>query len=52
MKKVEEFKKGRFEEEIWRIRMKKEKEMRLNLEAEEFKRGELLERYTAKLLYG
>ena len=52
MKKVEEFKKGRFEEEIWRIRMKKEKEMRLNLEAEEFKRGELPERYTAKLLYG
>jgi len=32
--------------------MKKEKEMRLNLEAEEFKRGELLGRYTVKLLYG
>ena len=32
--------------------MKKGKEMRLNLEAEEFKRGELPGRYTAKLLYG
>jgi len=50
--KIEEFEKGRFEEEIRRIRMKKGKEMRLNPEAEEFKRGELLERYTAKLLYG
>jgi len=52
MKKVEEFEKGRFKEEIRRIRMKKGKEMKLNPEAEEFKRGELLERYTAKLLYG
>jgi len=51
MKKVEEFEKGRFEEEIWRIRMKKEKEMKLNPEAEEFKRGELPGRYTVKLLY-
>ena len=51
MKKVEEFEKGRFEEEIRRIRMKKGKEMRLNPEAEEFKRGELPGRYTAKLLY-
>ena len=51
MEKVEEFEKGRFEEEIRRIRMKKGKEMRLNLEAEEFKRGELSERYTVKLLY-
>ena len=51
MKKVKEFEKGRFDEEIWRIQVKKEKEMKLNLEAEEFKRGELLERYTAKLLY-
>ena len=32
--------------------MKKEKERRLNPEAEEFKRGELPGRYTAKLLYG
>ena len=52
MGKVEEFEKGRFEEEIRRIRMKKGKEMRLNLEAEKFKRGELSGRYTAKLLYG
>jgi len=51
MKKVKEFEKGRFEEEIQRIRMKKGKEMKLNLEAKEFKRGELLGRYTAKLLY-
>ena len=51
MKKVEEFEKGRFEEEIQRIRIKKGKEMKLNLEAEEFKRGELSGRYTAKLLY-
>jgi len=50
--KIEEFEKGRFEEEIQRIRIKKGKEMRLNLEAEEFKRGELPGRYTAKLLYG
>ena len=52
MKKVEEFEKGRFEEEIWRIRMRKGKEMKLNPEAEEFKKGELLGRYTVKLLYG
>ena len=51
MEKIEEFEKGRFEEEIRRIRMKKEKEMKLNPEAEEFKRGELPGRYTAKLLY-
>jgi len=50
--KIEEFKKGRFEEEIQRIRVKKGKEMKLNLEAEEFKRGELPGRYTMKLLYG
>jgi len=52
MKKVEEFEKGRFEEEIPRIRMKKEKEIKLNPEAEEFKREELPGRYIAKLLYG
>ena len=50
--KIEEFKKGRFEEEIQRIRMKKGKEMKLNPEAEKFKRGELQGRYMAKLLYG
>ena len=48
--KIEEFEKGRFEEEIWRIQ--KRKETKLNLEAEEFKRGELPGKYTAKLLYG
>ena len=52
MEKVEEFKKGRFEEEIQRIRLKKGKEIKLNPEAEEFKREKLLERYIAKLLYG
>jgi len=51
-RKIEEFEKGRFEEEIQRIRMKKEKKTKLNLKAEEFRRGELLERYTVKLLYG
>ena len=50
--KIEEFEKERFEEEIQRIRVKKGKEMKLNPEAEEFRRGELPERYTAKLLYG
>ena len=44
IKKVEEFEKGRFEEEIQKIR--------LNPEAEEFKRGKLPGKYTAKLLYG
>ena len=52
MRKVEEFKKGRFDKEIQRIRIKKEKEMKLNLEVEEFKREKLPERYMAKLLYG
>jgi len=51
MKKVEEFEKGRFEEEIWRIRMKKGKEMKLNPEAEEFKRGELPGRYIQQSCY-
>ena len=50
--KIEKFERGRFEKEIWRIRMKKGKEMRLNPEAEKFKREELPGRYTAKLLYG
>jgi len=49
--KIEEFKKERFKEEIQRIRLKKGKEIKLNPEAEEFKRGELSEKYTAKLLY-
>ena len=51
-RKIEEFKKGRFEEEIQRIRVEKGKRMKLNLEVEKFKREELLGRYTAKLLYG
>ena len=51
-KKIEEFEKERFEEEIRRIRMKKGKEMKLNPEAEEFRRGELPEKYMVKLLYG
>ena len=42
----------RFDKEIWRIQVKKGKEMKLNLEVEEFKRVELPERYMAKLLYG
>ena len=50
--KIEKFEKERFEKEIWRIKMKKEKEMKLNLEAEEFRREELSGRYAAKLLYG
>jgi len=52
MEKIEEFEKERFEQEIQRIRMKKGNEMKLNLEAEEFRKGELLGRYIAKLLYG
>jgi len=51
MKKVEEFEKGRFEEEIQRIRLRKGKKMKLNLEAKKFKREELLRKYTVKLLY-
>jgi len=50
--KIEEFEKERFEEEIQRIRLKKGKEIELNLEVEEFKRGELPGKYTAKILYG
>jgi len=50
--KIEEFEKERFEEEIQRIRVKKGKEMKLNPETEEFRRGELPGRYMAKLLYG
>ena len=51
-RKIEEFEKGRFEEEIQRIRVKKGKEVKLNPEAEEFRRGELPGRYTVKMLYG
>ena len=52
MKKVEEFEKGRFDEEIQKIQVRKGKGMKLNPEAEEFKREELPGRYMAKLLYG
>jgi len=52
MEKIEEFKKRRFEEEIQRIRLKKGKEIKLNPETEDFKRGELPGKYIAKLLYG
>ena len=52
MEKIEEFEKGRFKEEIQRIRIKKGEEIKLNLEAEEFRREELPGRYTVKLLYG
>ena len=45
--KIEEFEKERFEKEIRRIR-----EIKLNPEMKEFKRGELPEKYIAKLLYG
>ena len=51
IKKIEEFEKGKFEEEIQRIRLRKGKEMKLNLEVEEFRREELPGRYTVKLLY-
>jgi len=51
IKKIKEFEKGRFKEEIQRIRMKKEKEIKLNPEAEEFKRGKFLGKYTTKWLY-
>jgi len=50
--KIEEFEKGIFEEEMQRIRVKKGKEIKLNPEVEEFKRGKLPERYMVKLLYG
>ena len=46
---IEELEKGRFEEEMRRIKMEK---IKLNPEAKEFKRMELPGRYMAKLLYG
>ena len=52
MEEIEEFEKGRFEEEIRRIKIKKGKEIKLNPEVEEFKRGKLPGRYMVKLLYG
>jgi len=49
---IEEFEKGRFKEEMQRIKMQRIEKIKLNLEAKEFKKIELPERYTAKLLYG
>ena len=51
---VEEFEKEIREEEIKRVQMRKEKgkEWVLNLEAEIFRRSELLEKYTANILFG
>ena len=53
---IEEFKKEIREEEIWRVKKKREKqkvvEVELNTEAEEFKRSELLGKYTVRILFG
>ena len=51
MKKVEEFEKRRFDEEIQRIQVRKEKEIKLNPKAKEFKREKLPKKYIAKILY-
>jgi len=50
---VEEFEKKIREEEIQWVKKRKGKlEVELNPEAEEFKRSELPEKYTAKILFG
>ena len=53
---IEEFKKEIREEEIWQVKKKREKqkvvEVELNTEAEEFKRSELLGKYTVRILFG
>jgi len=51
---VEKFKKEIREEKIKRVQMWKEKEKKraLNPEAEVFRRSELLEKYTVKILFG
>jgi len=41
MKMIKEFEKGKFDKEIQRIQVRKRKEVKLNLEAEEFRRREL-----------
>jgi len=41
MKMIKEFEKGKFDKEIQRIEVRKRKEVKLNLKAEEFRRGEL-----------
>ena len=48
---VKEFKKEIREEEIRKVQTRKEKEKALNLEAEVFRRSELLEKYIAKILF-
>ena len=51
---MEEFEKKIREKEIRKVQIRKEKrkEKMLNLETEVFKRSELLEKYTAKILFG
>jgi len=53
MELVKEFEKEIQEEEIRRVQIRKEKrkEKTLNPKAEVFKRSELLEKYTAKILF-
>ena len=53
---VEKFEKEIREKEIWWVEKRKKKqravEIELNLEAEEFKRSELPEKYMARILFG
>jgi len=53
---IEEFEKEIREEEIRQVEKRKGKqkviEVKLNPEAEEFKRSELLEKYTVRILFG
>ena len=51
---VKDFEKEIREEEIKRVQLRKEKKKKkmLNLKAEVFKRSELLEKYTKKILFG
>ena len=53
MELVKEFEKEIQEEEIRRVQIRKEKrkEKTLNPKAEVYKRSELLEKYTAKILF-
>ena len=52
---IEEFKKEIREEEIWQVKKREKQkvvEVELNTEAEEFKRSELLGKYTVRILFG
>ena len=51
---VEEFEREIRDDKIRKVQIRKEKEKKkaLNIEAEIFKRSELLEKYTAKILFG